>query len=74
MVTSNMTNRLSMPNASETRASIPSSVIDRLMRDSADGIDVSIHLPALKQQILLDGVDSDESGMVGLESLLWQAC
>ena len=65
MVTSNVAHRLSMPHSAEKRASNPS-VIERLMRDSADGVDVSHHLPALRQTILLDGVEADESGMVSV--------
>ena len=38
--------------------------INRLMRDAANGVDVSAQLTDLKNHIILDGIDADEAGMV----------
>jgi hypothetical protein len=40
------------------------SLVESLMRESADGIDVSGRLPDLKRAILTDGISADEMGMV----------
>ena len=47
------------------RSSMPASTLERLMHDSLNGQDVSFSLGDLRKHILLDGVDADESGMVG---------
>ncbi len=54
---------LPWPLSSGTSSGMPS-LIDRLMRDAADGIYVSDRLPDLKRVILLDGIEADDTGMV----------
>jgi hypothetical protein len=39
-------------------------VIEKLMKQSAEGQDVSPHLSDLKRAILLDGIETDDTGMV----------
>ena len=41
-----------------------SSAIERLMQDSANGLDVTSQLRYLKEDVLADGIEADESGMV----------
>lgn len=43
--------------------------INRLMRDAANGVDVSAQLTELKNHIILDGVEADEAGMVSSPAL-----
>ena len=51
------------------RTSAPASTIERLMHESANGQDVTSQLTELKRQILLDGIDADETGMVRMPLL-----
>ncbi|MCJ1445119.1 MAG: hypothetical protein MMC23_005624 [Stictis urceolatum] len=45
--------------------------IEKLMKQSAEGHDVSSHLQDLKRAVLLDGIETDESGMSPHRVYIW---
>ena len=57
--------------ALERHQAHPSFTIEKLMAESANGLDVSAQLPVLKQEILLNGINADETGMSAQRIYIW---